>query len=353
MNDPEAENMGSRLAEPPRKPVEVNLFSSNTLFGQPGIYPEGSQMQPAKGEPMSEREARELFDPRSTAAIRFESESLRYRAKSPQLRAAFAYLSGTPGDPLLAAFLRGESPVEQFRVGPLASEGRVIGQPAEPQVTAPSASLDPARILMLNERYCAEHPIVVAASLAHALFHHGNWLDPQAPGGRSGTDDASSPPPMASNAEEATLHGVVAAIHAWLIAMNPDVGDPTTELARRQNSLAITLLNARSPGSLRPSIVCPDGPGTIPEGNPDLQCPDLWSVPFTQADLADCDLNIPQPIRTTLQNLASDNATRVPRRYDSELGSWLQEETCTGSGFSSATASAACSELGLFGTQPG
>ena len=78
---------------------------------------------------------------------------------------------------------------------------------------------------VLNERYAAEHPAVVAPSLAHALCHHGD---------------------AASSDEEATLHGVLAAVHTWLLAGNPALGELRSELARRQASLTITLLNARA-----------------------------------------------------------------------------------------------------------
>ena len=38
-----------RLAAPPRPPADPNLFSSNALFGEPGIYPQGTPMEPASG----------------------------------------------------------------------------------------------------------------------------------------------------------------------------------------------------------------------------------------------------------------------------------------------------------------
>ncbi len=37
------------LAAPPRPPDDPNLFSSNPLFGEPGIYPQGTPMEPASG----------------------------------------------------------------------------------------------------------------------------------------------------------------------------------------------------------------------------------------------------------------------------------------------------------------
>ncbi len=55
------------LSLPPSVPSDLSLFSSNTLFGQPGIYPEGPPMHPAVGPPLGEHHGaallRELLEP--------------------------------------------------------------------------------------------------------------------------------------------------------------------------------------------------------------------------------------------------------------------------------------------------
>jgi hypothetical protein len=179
---------------------------------------------------------------------------------------------------------------------------------------------------VLNERYAGEHPALVAPSLAHALCHHGA---------------------LAANAEEATLHGLLAATHAWMMALDPGLASLGTELARRQSSLTITLLNARRPGSWRASIRCPDGPGTIPGGNPSLQCPDLWSIPFTSLPVAGAELEIPAPVRESLARLAGPHAPQPPSTYDEVLGGWLTSALGDGSWFGPAVRARAGRALGL------
>ena len=86
--------------------------------------------------------------------------------------------------------------------------------------------------------------------------------------------------PGAGHAEETLLHALGAYVHAQLLARDADLADLGTELARRQNSLTITLLNSRRPGAAAITLVAPDGPGTIPGGAPQMQTPDFWCVPF-------------------------------------------------------------------------
>ncbi len=111
----------------------------------------------------------------------------------------------------------------------------------------------------MNERYRAEVPTLLAGSLAHDLLWSG---------------------PGAGQYEEVVLHALVALVHLQLLARTPALAHTGTELARRQNSLAITLVNSRHPGSADIAVRAPDGPGTIPGGAPAMQTPDFWSIPF-------------------------------------------------------------------------
>lgn len=313
------------LCAPPVVPADISAFSSNTLFGQPGIYPDGPDMEPASGVPLDESAALAVIgrclDPQHTDAARttFLDGDVARRVPEPPLRAALVLLTGGPASPVLDAFVAGTTPVQQLGIGPAAGRGRVVG----PERDDP----DPAR-RVLDERYGAEHPAVIAPSLAHALCHHGQH---------------------AGNAEEATLHGLLAAVHTWLLATTPALGALRSELARRQASLTITLLNARAPGSWRASIRCPEGPGAIPGGNPALQGPDLWSIPFTDRPLEQCDLHVPGPVRQSLARLAAPTAPPVPETYDDELGGWLTEHLGEGRWFGPVVRASAGSALGLFG----
>ena len=332
------------LERAPRHPLHPEYFSSNTLFGQPGIYPGGSAMVPATGEPLGHGAARQLLAELLDAALDgaldgvaaersdteqllawFDDEALGRRVPEPHLRCALLLLGTSPAEPVLHAFLEGTAPVRSITFGRPDGEGRIVGRPApEPAGAGPSAADEGARVV--NERYRAEHPVVIAPSLAHAICHHGD---------------------RAGNAEEATLHGLLAATHSWWLSQRPELAALGTELSRRQASLTITLLNARAPGSWRASIRCPEGQGTIPGGNPALQCPDLWSIPFTSLPTARADLTLPDPVRSSLARLAGPHASDPPLTYDDALGGWLTTALGEGSWFGPGPRARAGRALGL------
>ena len=311
------------LSLPPSVPSDLSLFSSNTLFGQPGIYPEGPPMHPAVGPPLGEHQGaallRELLEPETAQEMTgfFASLELVDRVPDPGLRAALLLLGGGPAEAVLRAFLDNQTAVKRLGIGVPNGEGRVIGSEVDEADTSRR---------VLNLRYTSEHPAVIAPSLAHALCHHED---------------------RASNAEEATLHGLLSAVHIWLLANNPSLAALGTELSRRQASLSITLLNARSAGSWLASIRCPNGPGTIPSGNPALQCPDLWSIPFTPTPVEDCDLAIPLPVQQSLTSLALETAPAVPDRYGDQLGEWLTQHLGQGRFFGAVPRAQAGNALGL------
>jgi hypothetical protein len=333
------------LERAPRHPLHPEYFSSNTLFGQPGIYPGGSAMVPASGEPLGHDAARELLaelleappgdrsagsggsggvDPQQLLAW-FDDEDLCRRVDDPHLRCALLLLATSPAEPVLHAFVEGDAPVRSISFGRPDGEGRIVGRPAASSTSGDvDRPDDGARVV--NERYRAEHPAVIAPSLAHAICHHGD---------------------RAGNAEEATLHGLLAATHAWWLSRRPELAALGTELSRRQSSLTITLLNARAPGSWRASIRCPDGQGTIPGGNPALQCPDLWSIPFTSLPTARADLTLPDPVRHSLARLAGPHASDPPLTYDDALGGWLTTALGEGQWFGPGPRARAGRALGL------
>ena len=311
------------LAAPITEPTDLDRFSSNTLFGQPGIYPSGSEMVPAPGPSRRPGDVRallvDLTPADGRAASSFDDHTLTRRVPDPNLRAALCLLAEGPAAPIFDAFVAGDTTTTELTVGTTVAAGRVIG---------PIAGGSPG-LQALNERYRFEHPAVIAPSLAHALCHHVEG---------------------AGDAEEASLHGVLAATHTWLLAASPGLADLGTELARRQASLTITLLNARSPGSWRASIRCPDGPGTIPGGNPALQCPDLWSIPFVGRAATGDAVVVPEPVRATLHNLTDGHSGEVPSRYDEDLGEWMTTALGTGACFGPCVRVAAGRALGLLAT---
>jgi hypothetical protein len=278
------------LAEPPRPPEDPDLFSSNTLFGEPGIYPQGAPMEPATGSAISVDGAVAALDALGIddAARRLADERLLARAPDPGPRAGLIALSVTVAAPVLDAFVDGGTPVEQVGLGRPASPGRIVGPPAD----------GPTTTRVVNERYHAEVPTLLAGSLAHDLLWSG---------------------PGAGQYEEVVLHALVALVHLQLLARVPALAHTGTELARRQNSLAITLLNSRHPGSADISVQAPDGPGTIPGGAPSMQTPDFWSIPFVSGTPTAADA---PPLLTAVMTNVTGATPRSPVRYDDTLGEW-------------------------------
>jgi hypothetical protein len=246
------------LSRPPAPPREPGRFSADSPAG-PGIYPQGPPMRPATGPPWGAARARAAVaaatpgaEERARALAAFADPALRRRVADPGPRAALAIRAGTAGEPLVAAAAEGRAPA--IGAGPLAEASRVIGpDPA-----------DPGRRLV-NDRYRAEHPALVAPSLVHALL--------------------AGPAPR-GHAQEALLHGLLAAVHLQMLARAPWLAGLGTELARRQNSLALSLFNSRPAGSPSMRLIAPDGPGTIPGGAPAMQTPDFWSIPFAPPEPA-------------------------------------------------------------------
>ena len=249
------------LAGPPRLPADVARFSSNTLFGQPGIYPDGPPMVPAAG----------------------------HRHSDASIELVIPELAGTVAEPVLEAWTAGALAVTRLTYGTPEAPGRIVGPTTDG--SGP----------VVNERYRCEDARLLLPSIVHALCWSG---------------------PGAGHAEETLLHSLGAYVHAQLLARDPTLAT-TTELARRQSSITITLLNSRRPGSPVVTLIAPDGPGTIPGGAPAMQTADFWSVPFgpTPADGG----AVPDVVRSVLAAAAGRGRDAVPERYDDALGTWCSE----------------------------
>jgi hypothetical protein len=193
------------------------------------------------------------------------------------------------------AFLAGDTPVDSLAVGAPDGPGRVIGP-----IAGTTAGLPGARVV--NDRYRSEHPLLITPSLAHALAWTG---------------------PGASHVEETALHLLVAVVHAQLVARTPALAHRGTELARRQNSLALPLLCSRHPGEHTLSPVAPDGTGTAPGGDPSMQTPDFWSIPFAPSGPQ---APIPPAARQVFANLGDPPVPPATiTTYDDDLGEVLSD----------------------------
>jgi hypothetical protein len=279
--------------------MDVSRFTSNPLFGQPGIYPDGPPMAPATDTPMSppriQPELRRLLSAcRTSPGASLDDAALARAFPDGALRAAASLLQGTVAAPVLAAHVEAGT-LPRYGYGAPASPGRIIG--------LPDGSAEEDRIRVVNERYRGEHFALVTPSLAHDLLYD---------------------PLGAGTHEEAFLHALLAMVHLQLLAAAPDLGDQRSELARRQHSLAITLLNSRRPGDDRIRLIAPDGPGTIPGGDPALQSADFWSIPFGGGPREET----PAPVilRAVLDRLAApEDASTAPAVFGDELARWVDD----------------------------
>lgn len=225
-------------------------------------------------------------------------------------------LVGTAGEAVFAAWSDGRTPVSRITYGVPSAPGRVVG---------PAANADgggAARVV--NERYRAEDARLLLPSIVHDLLWSG---------------------PGAGHAEETVLHALGAYVHVQLLARDRSLAGLGTELARRQNSITITLLNSRQPASATVTLVAPDGPGTIPGGAPGMQSPDFWSVPF--APRADDGCAISPLVREVLAVIGGVPLASAPVTFDDHLGDWCSDNF--GSILEPEHQLAAADALGLLG----
>jgi hypothetical protein len=215
----------------------------------PGHDPLGPALEPAPGPPPDDGQVAVDFaaflvthlghnQARVDATLgKFHDPDVAKVLPDAGVRAGFLSLTGTLGDPMIEPFLAGELAVGRVAYGDPADAGRVVG---------PAAGAPPDE-RVVNRRYRAEPFPLLAGSLLHELLHHE---------------------PAVSDDEETVLHALLAAVHLQVISRTPDLAG-TTELARRQNSLALALLCSRTPGSPAVRLIAPDGPG-----------PSFWRIPF-------------------------------------------------------------------------
>lgn len=285
------------LARPPAPPRDPGLFSADSEAG-PGVYPQGPPMRPASGPAWDAARARAALaavlpdpDERARGLAAFDDPGLARRLPDPGVRAGLAALTGTAGEPLVGEAAEGRTPA--VRYGVIEEPSRVVG---------PDPGGDPG-LRIVNARYRAEHPALLAGSLVHALL-------------------AGEPP--RGHAQEALLHGLLAAVHLQLLARAPRLAGLGTELSRRQNALALSLLNSRPARSPRIRLIAPDGPGTIPGGAPGMQTPDFWSIPFAPAEPRSAPA--PEALRAVLRRLLGATARLDgPLAYDDGLARLVDE----------------------------
>ena len=174
------------------------------------------------------------------------------RVPDDDVRAGVAALGATVGAPLLDWLVADDCPVASI----------AWGDPGGDRIAGLAQPADRETHRVVNERYRHEHPFLLAGSILHQLC----WN-----------------PGVDNHPQEVLLHALLAVAHAQILEVVPHLVG-TTELARRQQSLVLSLLCSRPAAGDRVRIIAADGAGTIPGGAPSMQTPDLWSIPFAPGE---------------------------------------------------------------------
>ena len=215
------------LAGRPFKPIDVNAFS-------PQLYPAASAMLPAAGPALTEEQARAALasyaaeefphdaDAQAGMLALFEDDRAREVIPSPTLRAGFAALKGTPGEPVLDYILHALTPsgspvytANSLRFGPLA-----FGQATAMSYLHTGTK---ERTILFNSRYQYESPFLFSGLIAHEALH------------ADGKDGFY---------EELTNTVVQYLVYLHQIARHPALAQVNTELTRRGNTDLLALLNS-------------------------------------------------------------------------------------------------------------
>jgi hypothetical protein len=232
------------LALPQRKPCDVNLFSSTFRNDRlpkpvPGLYPEGSSMQPASGAAPTEAKVRSQLVAylkgsahKAATLSLFDRADVKSKLPDPTLRASLAALQGTVGEPVIGDFLSRSYVRAPWFCNCL------------PYPTAIGAATGGGTLIAFNLRYQGEHFALFSGVLAHEILHqaHGNSLP----------------------AEEVILNTLTATVHTQVVSRRPGLATSGTELSRYLNDSVLMLANSRTPGSSRSAVVAPRGRGTAP-----------------------------------------------------------------------------------------
>lgn len=241
------------LALPQRKPCDVNLFTSKFQPGDwPGLYPEGSPMQPAAGAVPSEAQVRSqlatfLGGSSGGAATLglFDRADVKTKLPDPTLRAALLSLRGTVAEPVIEYLLTRTTDSAPPRFGGLGPQalGRSAGAPGQSRTQ-----------IILNVRHRSEHFALLGPIFAHEILHHDL---------------------QANYPEEVILNALTAVVHMQLVSRHPELATSGTELSRYMNEWVLEFMNSRAPGSSRSAIVVKGGKGVaLGSGR---NAPDFWT----------------------------------------------------------------------------
>jgi hypothetical protein len=236
----------------PRKPSDINLFTSTFEGGSQGFYPTGSAMQPASGPVLTEAQVRNRLktylqaqypsDPAKVNAglALFDGQKAKGMVPDPQLRAALVGMKGTVLEPTINHLLNSGRFTSPVRYG-----GLPIG--------AVAASTGDS--IVFSRRYQSEDFRYLIGAMGHEVLHDDSFLAP---------------------AEEAINNALTAMAELQIFKKHPELAYRGTELARITNSECLIFLNSRENDSPNSEIYAPTGRGVAP-GSPRNEH-DIWSV---------------------------------------------------------------------------
>ena len=266
----------------PRKPSDINLFTSRHSNGAQGFYPAGSAMTPASGPVLTEAQVRnrlrayliEEFDndtARVNAALaQFDAANTKNKIPEPLPRAAVVGMRATLLWPSISFGLAGNRFV-LVRTGTLPNSSFVAG----------SSGGSTNRVVTVNSRYRSEDFRYLVGIMGHEFLHH----------------DGSN-----LTSEEAILNSLSAMTYVQVLIEHPELAYTRTELSRQMNDLALIFLNSRENDSPNSEVYAPTGVGVAP-GSPRNE-PDIWSI-FNGSGTSPA----PAPFGQILSNLGLPAAT--------------------------------------------
>jgi len=229
------------LQHPPFAPLKTRLF-------MPQIYPDSPPPEPAPARPVNEAQLRSLVQ--STLNTRFQGDQQRVAEglsvfdspqiaaiiPDPRLGAGLALLLGTAGGGAIEAIEGEVFESVEFAVPPATDHayGQVV---IDPDTNKPK--------IIINEKYQHEDPRLLGVALAHESLHQ----------------DADAPP-----AEELMASAIEALTYGQFVEESPGLARSGTELARRQNTKLMALVNSRdAQGNIR--LLTAQGNSVYPGSN--------------------------------------------------------------------------------------
>ena len=240
----------------PRKPSDINLFTSKYANGGDGFYPQGSAMHPASGPAPTEAQVRTKLKsylraqfPNDTAKVNsglalFDGQQAKDMIPDPTLRAALVGMRGTLLQPTISHLLNSGKFESGVRFGSIPQQGLIA-------ITAGSGP----RFIRFNNRYEREDFRYLVGIIGHEALH----------------DDTSGP-----GSEEAILNSLSGMAYLQVLSRHPGLAYTGTELSRQMNDLALLFLNTHEHGSPNSEVYAPTGKAIAPASPRNAH--DIWTI---------------------------------------------------------------------------